>query len=149
MAVVKNVDLKGRAGAHKGMVVLTYAVPTATEAVDQNVFVAEQAYQLVSAQAVYSGEGGSGAAVRITKCTSTQAPNAGANMMVGTFDLAAGGNINTVLSATLSATVANRRLADGDRICLDFSGTVLGVDGLAITIVLIPDPDKRYWLSNA
>ena len=149
MAVVKSVDLQGRAGAHKGMVVATYAVPTATEAVDQNVFIADQAYQLVSLEAAYSGEGGSGAAVRITKCTGTQAPSAGANMMVGTFDLSVGGGINTVLTATLSATLANTRLADGDRICFDFSGTVAGLDGLALTLVLIPDPDKRYWLSNA
>lgn len=147
MAVTKSVDLKGRAGAHKGMVIATYAVPTATEAVDQNAFIADQDYQLVSVQEAHSGVGGSGAAVRITKCTGTQAPAAGANMLTGTLSLTS--TINTVVTGVLSATLANTRLAEGNRICLDFSGTVAGLDGMAVTLILIPDPDKRYWLSNA
>ena len=147
MAVVKSMDLKGRAGAHKGMVVLTFTAPTATEAVDQNVFVADQAYQLVSAEEAHAGKGGSGATVYPGKCTNVQTPGGSANMLAATFDLT--GANNTVVAGTLSATLANTRLAAGDRIALNFGGTVAGLDGMCVTLVLIPDPDKRYWLSNA
>ncbi len=147
MAVVKNVDLKGRAGAHKGMVVLNLTIPTAAEAVDQNVFIADQAYQLVSVEEAHSGVGGSSSQIRITKCTGTQTPAQGAAMLTAVFDLTT--TINTVVAGTLSATLANTQLAAGNRICFDFSGTVAGVDGVAVTLVLIPVPDKRYWLSNA
>jgi hypothetical protein len=147
MAVVKNVDLKGRAGAHKGMVVLTLTIPTATEAVDQNVFVADQAYQLVSAEEAHSGVGGSAAAVGVKKATGTTAPAGGLLMIDTAFSLTS--TINTVVSKAPSSTLADTRLAAGDRIALAFSGTVAGVDGVAITLKLIPDPDKRYWLSNA
>lgn len=147
MAVVKNADLKGRAGAHKGMVVLTFAVPTVTEAVNQNAFIADQAYQLVSAEEAHSGVGGASAALAVMKCTGTTAPGSGSIMLTATFDLTAA--INTVVAGTPSATLANTRLAAGDRIALAFTGTQTGLDGMTVTLKLIPDPDKRYWLSNA
>ena len=45
---------------------------------------------------------------------------------------------NTPVSATLSATAANTKLAAGDQLGLDFSGTQTGLTGGVVTIVLQP-----------
>jgi hypothetical protein len=138
------------------MVVLSIAVPNDVAAVDQNVFIADQAYQLVSAQAVYSGEGSTSSTVIVTKLTGTTAPGSGSSMLVTSFPLSSAGNINTVATGVLNATLALTQLAAGDRIGFRFQGTLTSLDGMILTLKLIPmavakndTGDRRYRLSDA
>ncbi len=102
------------------------------------IFIADRAYQVTAVREVHSVAGGASAAVRPRKITDTSAPGAAAGATVkelttAAIDLTA--TINTVVSPALSATVADLQLAAGDRIALNFSGTLTGLVGL-IEIVL-------------
>lgn len=101
--------------------------------VDQPVFIADRAYVVVSAKEIHSVVGSTSAAVQYKKCTGTTAPASGTAIATGTFDLTA--TINTTQTATLSATASDYTLAAGDKLALDFSGTLTGLVGV-VTIVL-------------
>lgn len=111
-------------------------IPNAASAVDQNVFIADRAYQLVSVRGVYAANNGAAFTMDVKKCTGTQAPSAGVTMLSATQDWNA--TANTVITSTLSATPANTALATGDRIALDFTGTATSIAGAVVAIVLRP-----------
>lgn len=114
----------------------TIAVPIGLLAasVDQWVHVARGKQRVLAIRAVWSVVGGAAAAVKFRKITDTSAPGAAASATVvelatAAFDLTT--TINTLNTATLSATAADLLLADGDKIAADFSGTLTGLVGLA------------------
>lgn len=115
--------------------VLTFAIDAAGGHITKNVFVADRAYQLVSVEEAHITASTSGT-LQITKCTGTQAPGSGVNMLTSTISTA--GTANTVVAGTLSATAANSLLADGDRIAFVTGGTATNYVGGAVTIVLRP-----------
>lgn len=123
---------KFRANDHD--LVLTYLLDAAT-AVDRNVFVAHRPYQLISIEEAH-GTASSSGTLDLEKCTGTTAPGSGTSMCTGTLNLA--GTANTTVAGTPSATVANTKLADGDRLAFDFGGTVTNLVGAVVTIVLRP-----------
>ena len=117
---------------------LILTVPLTASAVDVDVFQADRAYKVVAIRESHSVVGGAAAAVRPRKITDTSAPGAaaGANvkeLTTANVDLTAA--INTVVSPALSATASDLVLAAGNRIALDFSGTLTGLVG-NLTIVL-------------
>lgn len=100
--------------------------------VDEYFFIADKPYRVTGIQEVHSVVGGSGAAVRPRKITDASAPGAVASATVkelttANIDLTA--TINTVQTPTLSATAADLLLAAGDKLALDFSGTLTGLVG--------------------
>ena len=101
--------------------------------VDSHFFIADRAYVVVQAEEIHSVVGGASAAVGIKKCTGTTAPASGTAIATANFDLTA--TINTTQTATLSATAADYTLADGDKLALDFGGTLTGLVGV-VTVVL-------------
>lgn len=106
--------------------------------VDENLFVADRAYQVIDVKEVHSVVGGSGAVVTPRKITDTSAPGAAASatvveLTVAAIDLTT--TINTVQDPALSATPADLLVAAGDRIALNFAGTLTNLVG-TITIVL-------------
>lgn len=108
--------------------------------VAKQVFVADRAYQVVSAREIHSVIGGAVAAMRPRKITDTSAPGAVASATVKeltteNFDCTAA--INTTQVGTLSATLSDLQLAAGDKIAINPSGTLTGLVG-NITIVLRP-----------
>jgi hypothetical protein len=118
-----------------GRVVLTAALPVSADGVDQYLFLADRAYQIVSVQEIHTTAGGSGAQVAVNKLTANAvAPSAGTNMLTAVVDLTT--TVNTVQAGTLSATTANTKLAAGDRIALDFSGTITPLAGGILQIIL-------------
>lgn len=118
-----------------GNVVVNYTIAAAADHITSNIFVADRAYQLVSVEAAHVTASTSGT-LQITKCTGTQDPGSGVNMLTSTISTA--GTANTVVSGTLSATAANTALADGDRIALVTGGTATNIVGAVVTIVLRP-----------
>jgi hypothetical protein len=105
--------------------------------VDKWIWIAPFACKVVSVREVHSVVGGASAAVRPRKVTDTSAPGAAASTTVkelsAAIDLTA--TINTVVAPTVTATTADITLAAGDKIGLDFSGTLTGLVG-ALTIEL-------------
>ena len=70
----------------------------------------------------------------IEKLTGTQALDAGVSTMSGSFNLK--GTINTVLTATLTGTLANRNLAIGNRLAMNDAGTLTAVANVTVFIEL-------------
>lgn len=107
---------------------------------DVTLFIADTDYELLYAQEVHEVLGTDGSAVTadIKKCTTTQAASAGTTMLSSTFNLKS--TINTVQTKTpqsgLTTTLANRRVAVGNRIALDFGGTMTAVAGVCVQLWL-------------
>lgn len=125
-------------GGNKVGTTVTVSVELLASSVDKWVFIADRAYQVVQIEEIHSVVGGASAAVRPRKVTNASAPGAAAGANVkeltqAAFDLTA--TVNTTQTATLTATAADLQLADGDKISLDFSGTLTGLVGL-LTITL-------------
>ena len=110
---------------------------------DVSLFIADTDYELLSVSEVHEvlGTDGSAVTLDIKKCTTTQAAASGTTMLASTFNLKA--TVQTVVTKNksnggLSATAANVRLAAGNRLALDFSGTMTAVAGVCVNVVLYP-----------
>lgn len=110
--------------------------------VDQAFFIANRAYQVTAVKEIHSTAGNDAGAVnlQVTKDTSTDAPGAGTDLLTNNtnagFDLK--GTANTVQSGTLTGTTASLQLAAGDRLSLDFAGTLTTLAGVLVTVSLKP-----------
>lgn len=125
-----------------GGVIVPQTITTTTEllaaSVDKWVFIAPFACKVVSIKEVHSVVGSTSALVSPRKVTGVSAPGAAVaagitELLTAGFDLTA--TANTVVTGTLSATASDYTLAAGDKIGLDFSGTLTGLVG-QITIEL-------------
>lgn len=108
---------------------------------DTAIFIADTAYELLEVSEAHSTLGTNGSAVTldVKKATGTTVPASGDSMLASTFNLKAA--INTVVRKSLSnggltTTAANRQLARGDRLCLDFAGTLTALTGVCVTLWL-------------
>jgi hypothetical protein len=106
--------------------------------VDRHLFVADGPYKVLGFREIHSVVGGAAAAVRPRKITDTSAPGAAAGATVkelttANIDLTA--VVNTVVTPALVATAADLLLAAGDKVSLDFSGTLTGLVG-TLTLIL-------------
>ncbi len=107
-----------------------------TNATDANIFVADRAYKMLSLEVVYAAAAGAALTLDLKKCTGTTAPASGTSMLSGTVNL--NSTINTTIVAGLTTTVANLRIADGDRLAFDFSSTIGSLAGAVAVVVLRP-----------
>lgn len=122
----------------------TVSVSLSTNAlcIDQNVFIADRALQVTRIDYNHATAGTDGSAVnlQVAKQTGTQAIGSGTNLLTNNTN--AGFNckatINTVQNGTLTGTTASLQLAAGDRLALDFAGTVTSLAGVTVTIQLKP-----------
>jgi hypothetical protein len=115
-------------------------VPINANSVDSWIYVAPFKARLVSAREIHSVVGGASAAVRARKITDTSAPGAAAGTTVkelttAAFDLTAA--INTTQVGTLVTAATPKENSDfymnaGDKVALDFSGTLTGLVGVVV-----------------
>lgn len=109
---------------------------------DQNFFVATRPCVISRIDYVHSVAGTNGSAVnlQVEKCTGTTAPGSGTNLLTNNtnagFDCK--GTANTVQNGALTATVADLRLAPGDRLAVDFAGTLTTLAGVIVVVTLSP-----------
>lgn len=101
-------------------------------------YVAPRKLRVIDIREVHGVIGGAGATVMPRKVTSGQAPSAGLALLTAAFDLV-GVAANTPSTGTLTATDADRILAVGNGIALDYSGTLTGLRSVTISITLIPE----------
>ena len=105
-------------------------------------YVANRAMEVVAIRQIHSvaGTDGSAVSLQVTKDTTTNAPGAGTDLLTNNTN--AGFNLkstaNTVQTGTLTATAATKKLAAGDRLSLDFAGTLTDVAGVVVTVTLRP-----------
>jgi hypothetical protein len=102
--------------------------------VDQALLIAPYAFSVKGVMEIHAvaGDDAGTVTVNLTKDTSGVAPGAGTTIMSGTFN--AKGTANTVQSATLSSTSGVLDFALGDRIGVNFVGTIATLAGLVITL---------------
>jgi hypothetical protein len=118
-----------------GSIIVTRAINA--NSVDEHVYVAPFACRVVSIREIHSVAGGSAAAVRTRKITDTSAPGASAGATVkelsAAFDLTVTANTTQVATLTGTATPITNSdyyLAAGDKLALDFSGTLTNLVGM-------------------
>lgn len=107
-----------------------------TNLADASFFIANRAYT-VTAVRVNHGVAGSDAGtvtLDVKKATGTQAPASGTTVLSATHNLKA--TANTVVNLGLSATAGNLDLAAGDRLAVDYTGVLTGVDDVTVTVQL-------------
>lgn len=135
------VRAEGVAGAEASRQVVLN-LPLNGDMVDQAFFIADRAYQVTRIDYVHATLATNGSAVnaQITKDTGIDAPGGGANLLTNNtnagFDCKA--TINTVQNGTLTATAADLLLAAGNRLSIDFAGTVTSLAGVQVTVTLRP-----------
>jgi len=111
-------------------IVLTWG-PIEAASVDSNIFIASDAWQITHVEVAFTVTSTSGT-LMLDKCTDTEAPGAGDDMLTGPISLA--GTADTVTTGTLHGTVGNLQLADGDRLATDLAGDQTGLVGGILTI---------------
>lgn len=118
-------------------ITVTYRQSANGSLVDETFFIADRAYQVMAIREVHATAGNDAGAVaaQITKDTGTAAPGAGTDLLTSTgFNMKA--TANTVQAGTLVGTAATLLLAAGDRLAIDFNGTLTSLAGVVVTVVL-------------
>ena len=108
---------------------------SAGEAADCQIFVADQDYQIMDVRETHSIVGAGSSTLDVGISASGTAPASLTTSLSSTFALDS--TVNTPVQATLTSTLANRKMDKGDQISLNFTGTVSAYEG-AVHIVLNP-----------
>lgn len=105
--------------------------------IDKTCFVATRAYvvQGISGSPTVAGSDGGAVTAAIKKASGTTAIASGTALHSGTYNLK--GTADTVQNLTLSTTSGVTAIAAGDRIGIDFTGTLTAATGV-ITVCLAP-----------
>lgn len=138
------IDPSGGVGGEAAatQIAVTFSMLANASLADQAFFIADRAYVVDSIREVHSVAGDNGGAVnlQVTKDTGTQAPGAGTDLLTNNtnagFDLKA--TANTVQVGTLVGTAGVTTLAAGNRLSVDFAGTLTTLAGVVVTVMLTP-----------
>lgn len=93
-------------------------------------------YEIAEVSYNYDVVGGASAAADVKITPSGTALASGTTALSAAADLTA--TARTVRKATLTATKANRVVKPGDTVVVDTSGTLTGLTGLGLQVVLLP-----------
>ena len=102
---------------------------SAGEAADTGIFVADQDYEIVDVREVHSTAGASSTTLDVGVAASGVAPASSA--------LALDSTANTPVQSTLTSTMENRKIDQGEQLALNYTGTVTAYEG-AVHVVLNP-----------
>lgn len=131
-------------------------IPANGDLADQHFYIATRPTRVVGIKQIHGTLGSHGSAVtlQVSKCISTEAAGSGTVLLTNNSD--AGFNlkstINTRQIGALATALATRRLAAGDRLALEFTGTLTAVAGLCVSVELEPAYDReevKYNLEKA
>ncbi len=130
---------------------VTYCLNAAGGQVDTQFFVANDRYTIQSARCCVTAIGSSTPVVQLVKDASTNAPGAGTDLLTNTtstgFTLGTQAVANVPQVATFATTAGLLNMAVGDRISVDFAGTLTLVAGVVITVSLVPTQAYRTEVS--
>ena len=125
--------------AGAGMIAVTDDLMAAS--VDEWMFVADRAYRVMGFREIHSVVGGSSAAVSPRKILAATVAAPGASVAAGITELTTAAidltaAVNVAQTPTLTATDADRLLAAGDKVGLDYSGTLTGLVGKLVMYLM-------------
>jgi hypothetical protein len=107
-----------------------------TAAVTHSTYIVPRKMRLISVDYVHA-TGSTSGTLQIAKCTGTQAPGSGTNLLTGTIDMSATTVANTVTAGTLIATAATLTFAKGDRVAIVIAGTLTSLVGAHATLTFV------------
>lgn len=114
---------------------------------DASFYVANRPMIVTGVQYIHSVAGTNGSAVnlQVTKDTGTNAPGAGTDLLTNNSNAGFNckGTANTVQTGTLTATAASLRLAAGDRLSVDFAGTLTDLAGVVVVVTMQPIQEMK------
>lgn len=113
--------------------VYTFNFPAIADCVDSHLIIANYSYVVDSITAKFTTASSSGT-VDIKVCDNGEAISAGTSVLASAISIA--GSADTNASGTLSTTQANRKIAKGQSLAIDFGGTLTSIAGLVVTVVL-------------
>ena len=93
-------------------------------------------FEIAEVSYIYDVAGGASAAADVKICASGTAAASGTTALSAAADLTAAAR--TPRKATLTSTAANRIVKPGDSISINTSGTLTGLAGLVVVVVLKP-----------
>jgi len=103
-------------------------------------FLANSPFEVLEITQIHktAGSDGSDVNLQIEKITGTTVPGSGTNLLTNNsdagFDMK--GTASTVQTGVLTSTRADRLLAKGDRLGVDFAGTLTALAGVCVTVTL-------------
>jgi len=119
--------------AEGGLGTFSVSIDLLAASVDTVMFVAKDPCRIVGFSEIHSVAGGSGAAVRPRKILAATVAAPGAAAAAGVIELTASidltTTVNTLVSPAITATAAQTLFAAGDKLALDFSGTLTALVG--------------------
>jgi len=107
-----------------------------TAAVTHSTYIVPRKMRLISVDYVHA-TGSTSGTLQVAKCTGTQAPGSGTNLLTGTIDMSATTVANTVTAGTLIATAATLTFAKGDRVAIVIGGTLTSLVGAHATLTFV------------
>jgi hypothetical protein len=107
------------------------------DVIDQVFFIAPEAMEVVEIHEIHSTKGTNASAVTATvkRCQGTEAATAGDDL-IGTTKIDLKGDDNTLQSPALTSTAADLKLAAGDRLSVDVTGTTTACAGVLVQVLL-------------
>lgn len=135
----------GTVGTIAHDITVNFNYDIAGNAVDAWAFVADADYEITKIYCIPTVAGNNGSAVTadVVKASGTTAVSSGTTVCSAADSLDLKGAANTLQTATLSTTDATRRLTAGDRLGINFTGT------LTLAVGLIQINLKRIQSANA
>jgi hypothetical protein len=127
-------------------------IPANGDLADQAFYIATRPMRVVGIKQIHGTLGSHGSAVtlQVSKLLSTEAAGSGTVLLTNNSD--AGFNlkstINAVQEGALATSLATRRLAAGNRLALEFTGTLTAVAGLCVSVELEPAYDREEVVFN-
>lgn len=110
------------------------------DAVDQAFFLAQLPCRVIGISYIHATAGSHADAVnlQVTKDTGTDAPGAGTDLLTNNTNAGFNckGTANTVQTGALTTTAGATTLAAGDRLSLDFAGTLTALAGVLVSVRL-------------
>lgn len=96
-------------------------------------------YEVVECFCIFDVAGGAAAAADVKVVPAATALASGTSVLAATFDLTTGARTAIVKSGgNLTATAANRLIPAGSSLAVDTSGTLTGLTGLVVQVVIKP-----------
>lgn len=131
-----------KAVADRAPVVVSVSLAANSSNVDQAVFVADRPYDVIAVRELHDVAGTDAGAVTldVVKCTGTTAVGSGTTVLGSTFNMKS--TANTLVTKTRAnggvVSTAASRLAEGDRIGFNYTGTITSLAGVTVSVVLRP-----------
>lgn len=99
-------------------------------------FIARRRYEIISCKERHevAGSNGSPVTVQLNKVPNGTAPASGTSILTAGLSLKT--TADTLQAGAITAVIANRRLADGDGLCLETTGTLTDVAGVSVVVEL-------------